>query len=117
MALRLDQISKSATNKVKPESDLVVEKKIVRPWANNESSSNIYAGQMAFKRSQEIKSKNNSLVEQLRMEASPKNIQNIENLIKAKELEFENLEKTDATHRRIKTNEGFFYKIKNLFID
>lgn len=116
MALSLDQITEKKDKKILEEKASTTEKKTVRPWSKNESSSNIYAGQMAFQKAQDIKNKNNSLVDQLRMQASPSNIQKIENLIRAKELEFENLEKVDPSFRKIKTNKGLIYKFKNLFL-
>lgn len=117
MALSLDQIAEKKDKKTLQDKVVTDEKKTVRPWSKNESSSNIYAGQMAFQKSQNIKNKNNSLVEELRMQASPKNIQSIENLIRAKELEFENLEKVDTSFSKIKTNKGLIYKLKNMFLN
>ncbi len=111
MALSLDQISSKKT--FNSNSDEV--KKNIRPWKSNDQFGKSFSGNLAVKKAREIANRNNELVESLRGDDANKDqVSSIEKFIKAKEEEFENLEKQEIQHRRIKARGGVIGKFKNM---
>ncbi|EQC45537.1 hypothetical protein [Bacteriovorax sp. Seq25_V] len=111
MALSLDQINSKKSFTANSEET----KKNIRPWKSNDQFGKSFSGNLAVKKAREIANRNNELVESLRGDnASEAHVSSIEKFIRAKEEEFENLEKQEMHHRRIQARGGVIGKFKNL---
>lgn len=113
MALTLEKINNSKkTTTVKSD-----EKKNIRPWKTSNELGNSFSGTMAAKKAKEIIEKNNFIIDQIRLEgASEKSVNSIEDLIRKKEYEFENLENKEINMRQIASSASLFSRVKSLII-